>query len=123
MIKTKIIIVALVFSMLGIFNMNAYAYPSRLSGWSIGKGSVLIDTSWVGVPDPSIEPTTVYVTIYPTVIRVHYQNPGGNLGGIGDPFYTTGAFTTAGVLDDQNETKKGKYKSTITFPFIGRFFF
>ena len=94
---------------------NVNAYPPTLGGWGAWPKCVLVWSDWLGVANYEVKPSDVNVTIELLKVQIHYLNPGGQGGGLGQPFYPVAE--DIGGTDPLSDPvdKKGKYHSEITF--------
>ncbi len=115
MFKKFLMMVILCISLLTLLGTNANAYPAIIGGWGAWPGSVCVWTEWKQVANYDVTPTDVTVTLYIDKVLVHYQNPGGQPGGIGVPFYVDVTATLEGEPLSDPITKNGKYMMEICF--------
>lgn len=108
-------IVALCICLMALWSTDANAWPASSSGWYVKSGSIIVDSNWVQISNTDVKPTSLVVTIYPTVV-VYYQNPGGNEGGVGTPFNLNVPLVGFDKLDPLGG--HGKDSSTVPFPDI-----
>ena len=99
---------------LGIKDADAF----RLAGFSFNPGgSVYCNSDWKGIGN--LEKEDIYAevecVIEPQSVQVLCMNPGGNIGGLGNPFTTSAVIDLFDVIDEGQLTGKGKASSTIYF--------
>lgn len=101
---------------LGFTAAGVYAYPATTGGWGAWPGSVTIWSDWKGVADYEKKPTDLTVTILFLEVQVQYINPGGNDGGLGEPFYPDAELSyKEGLGQGQDISKNGRFFSEVPF--------
>jgi hypothetical protein len=115
MFRKLLLIGVLFISFWALLGANAYAYPAwATGGWGAWPNCVCFWSDWKGVSNPDQKPSDVIYTMSNMEIQVYYLNPGGNDGGVGEPFYPNAQVTGGGTLPDSISTK-GTYQSKLCF--------
>ena len=81
----RLAIVVFCIGLMAFWSTDVKAWPASSSGWYVKTGSIIVGSDWVQISNTEIKPTSLVVSIYPTVL-VYYKNPAGNEGGVGTPF-------------------------------------
>jgi len=116
MARKFLLFIVICISLVALLCRDAKAFPVSSSNIGLKLGSVIVDSTWVGVANAELKPTFIQATIIPYETIVYCQNNGGNTGGVGVPFYTTEAVTGVDSLTPNDQaTKNGKYNSEIVF--------
>ena len=115
MLRKSWLICVLFIMVWALSGTNAFAYPASATGvWGGFLKCVCIYSDWVGVGNYEVKPTDVEVTLELLEVRLHYLNPSGKPGGLGEAFYpdaeVTGEQAASGSI-----TKNGKFHSEICF--------
>jgi hypothetical protein len=117
MSKRLVVIGALCIGLMGLWSIDAHAWPASSSGWGATQNTVTVWSGWKGIANAELKPTSVKVSIYPwsTVdVLVLFKNPGGNDGGVGVPFRLSTTITDSQSSPDK-AIRNGKWNSYITF--------
>lgn len=114
--KNLSLLVAIGIGLTGLWCGHANAWPASSSGWYVKTGSVIVDSTWVGIANTDLKPTLLQVTIVPHEYTVIYENPGGNTGGVGVPFDLPLEITGLDSLFPTALSGRGKYTSSVEFP-------
>lgn len=114
MFKRLLLRGALCIGLFALLGTNAHAYPAAPGGWGAWPGSVSVWTDWKGVSNYEIKPTNADVTLFISKVQLHYLNPGGQPGGLGNPFYPDVEISMDGALND-SVSKNGRYQMLLSF--------
>ena len=114
MFKRLLLTAALCIGLFSLLGTNAHAYPAAPGGWGAWPGSVCVWTDWKGVANYEIKPTNVDVTLFISKVQLHYLNPGGQPGGLGQPFYPDVEIAVDGEMNE-GVAKNGKYQMLLCF--------
>ncbi len=114
MLKRLLIIGTLCIGIMALGGTDAHAWPASSSGWAAYQNTVVIYSGWRGIANKDLRPTSVKVTLFPNEVMVLCKNPGGNDGGVGNPFIYPTTVTGSQASPDA-PTRNGRWDSFITF--------
>lgn len=114
MVKRLFLTIVLGISLQALMTANVGAFTRIVSGgWGLSHGSVCLDSTWKGLGncDGCAE---IGATLYPYYAQCDCVNPGGQDGGIGQPFGTEGVeLSGAEMINADSLTAKGITYSNI----------
>ena len=114
MSKRLVVIGALCIGLMGLWSIDAHAWPASSSGWGATQNTVIIWSGWRGIANTDLKPTSVRVILDSIVVQAQCINHGGGDGGLGNPFMIP-APVQGSQASPQKAIKNGNWQSYITF--------